>query len=91
MDPGLVEAAEQALAAEPGVVGVRRVRMRWIGHRLSADAELDIDATLTLNEAHRLAHNAERTLTHAVPRLSTALVHAYPATPAADDRAQKGP
>ena len=91
VDPGLVEAAEQALAAEPGVVGVRRVRMRWIGHRLSADAELDIDATLTLNEAHRLAHNAERTLTHAVPRLSTALVHAYPATPAADDRAQKGP
>lgn len=85
VDPGLVETAEAALAVEPGVVGVRRVRMRWIGHRLHADAELDIDPTLTLSEAHRLAHNAEHTLTHAVPRLSTALVHAYPATTAAAD------
>lgn len=85
VDPGLVETAEAALAVEPGVVGVRRVRMRWIGHRLHADAELDIDPTLTLSEAHRLAHNAEHTLTHAVPRLSTALVHAYPETSAAAD------
>ena len=84
VDPGLVEVAEAALAVEPGVVGVRRVRMRWIGHRLHADAELDIEPTLTLSEAHRLAHNAEHTLTHAVPRLSTALVHAYPATSSAD-------
>lgn len=86
VDPGFVEAAEQVLAVEPGVVGVRRVRMRWIGHRLHADAELDIDATLTLSEAHLLAHSAEHTLTHAVPRLSSALVHAYPATTVADDR-----
>jgi len=84
VEPGLVEAAERALAVEPGVVGVRRVRMRWIGHRLHADAELDIDPTLTLSEAHRLAHSAEHTLTHAVPRLSTALVHAYPAMSAVD-------
>lgn len=86
VDPGLVEAAEAALAVEPGVVGVRRVRMRWIGHRLHADAELDIKPTLTLSEAHRLAHNAEHTLTHAVPRLSTALVHAYPATSSVADQ-----
>lgn len=45
VDPGLVEAAEAALAVEPG------------------------EPTLTLSEAHRLAHNAEHTLTHAVPRL----------------------
>lgn len=86
VDPGLVEAAESALAVEPGVVGVRRVRMRWIGHRLHADAELDIDPTLTLSAAHRLAHNAEHTLTHAVPRLSTALVHAYPAMTSVADQ-----
>ncbi|MBU3751710.1 MAG: cation transporter [Mycobacterium sp.] len=86
VDPGLVETAEQVLAVEPGVVGVRRVRMRWIGHRLHADAELDIDATLTLSAAHRLAHNAEHALTHAVPRLSTALVHAYPATSSVGDQ-----
>ena len=79
VDPHLVESAEQALATEPGVRGVRRLRMRWIGHRLHADAELDIDPGLSLGEAHRLAHDAEHTLTHAVPKLSSALIHAYPA------------
>ena len=34
VDPVLVDTAEAALAAEPGVTGVRSVKMRWIGHRL---------------------------------------------------------
>lgn len=80
VDPGLVDLAEAALAAEPGVTGVRSVRMRWIGHRLHAEAELDIDPAVALADAHRIAHEAEHTLTHAVPKLSSALVHAYPAT-----------
>ncbi|TQM28847.1 cation diffusion facilitator family transporter [Nocardia bhagyanarayanae] len=79
VEPGLVASAERALAAEPGVEGVRSVRMRWIGHRLHADVELDVAPTITLADAHRLAHEAEHTLTHAVPKLDTALVHAYPA------------
>ncbi|OBB14937.1 hypothetical protein A5662_07020 [Mycobacteriaceae bacterium 1482268.1] len=80
VDPKLVDAAEAALAAEPGVKQVRSVKMRWIGHRLHADAELDIDPATSLSEAHKLAHDAEHTLTHAVPKLTSALVHAYPAT-----------
>jgi cation diffusion facilitator family transporter len=79
VDPKLVDTAETALAGEPGVVGVRSIRMRWIGHRLHADAELDIAPDASLHDAHLLAHNAEHTLTHAVPKLSTALIHAYPA------------
>lgn len=84
VDPHLVEAAETALAAEPGVRGEPRVRMRWIGHRLHADAELDIDPDVSLAQAHELAHRAELTLGRVVPRLSSALVHAYPARD--DDR-----
>ncbi|MCH9736168.1 MAG: cation diffusion facilitator family transporter [Actinomycetia bacterium] len=79
VDPDLVDAAEAALAAEPGVTGVHNVKMRWIGHRLHADAKLDIDPQLSLADAHKVAHAAEHTLTHAVPKLSTALIHAYPA------------
>ena len=80
VDPDLVDAAKAALAAEPGVTAVRSVKMRWIGHRIHADAELDIDPTTSLAEAHRIAHQAEHSLTHAVPKLSTALIHAYPAS-----------
>jgi cation diffusion facilitator family transporter len=80
VDPQLIDTAEAALAAEAGVTQVRSVKMRWIGHRLHADAELDIDPSTSLAEAHRIAHEAEHTLTHAVPKLSTALIHAYPAS-----------
>ena len=79
VDPQFIDTAETTLAARPGVRSVRSVRMRWIGHLLHADAELDIDPALSLVEAHRVAHDAEHDLMHAVPKLTTAMIHAYPA------------
>ncbi len=81
VDPKLVDTAEACLSARPGVRSVRSIRMRWIGHQLHADAELDIDPNTSLEDAHRIAHDAEHELNHAVPRLNSALVHAYPAHP----------
>ncbi|MCV7151003.1 cation diffusion facilitator family transporter [Mycolicibacterium pyrenivorans] len=78
VDPGLVETARCVLAGRPGVRSVRRVRMRWVGHRLEADAELDIDPELSLRDAHSVAHDAEHELAHAIPKLASAVVHAYP-------------
>lgn len=79
VDPALVDAAEAALVAETGVLAVRSVRMRWIGHQLHAEAELTIDPSTSLDAAHQLAHDAEHTLTHTVPKLASALVVVEPA------------
>jgi cation diffusion facilitator family transporter len=79
VDPHLVDEAEAVLLAIPGVTGVRGVRMRWIGHALHAEADLDIGGDVTVAEAHRLAHEAEDRLTRSVPKLRTAAIHAYPA------------
>jgi cation diffusion facilitator family transporter len=79
VDPRLVDEAVTVLAAQPGVRAVRRVRMRWVGHQLEADAELDIDPSLSLADAHTIAHNAEHELAHSIPKLSSVIVHAYPA------------
>ncbi len=70
VDPGLVDAAEAALAAGPGVTEVRSVKMRRIGPRLHADAELDIDPATSLADAHRIAHEAE----HPHPRRAEGVV-----------------
>jgi cation diffusion facilitator family transporter len=78
VDPEIVDAAESSLATSPDVKEVRSIKVRWIGHRLHADAELDIDPAINLSDAHRIAHDAEHTLIHSVPRLSSALIHAYP-------------
>jgi cation diffusion facilitator family transporter len=79
VDPDMVETAESVLARQTGVQSVRSVRMRWIGHRLQADAELDVDPSLSLAAAHCIAHESEHQLIHALPKLTTAVIHAYPA------------
>jgi cation diffusion facilitator family transporter len=86
VDPELVDTAEAVLAGQPGVQSVQSVRLRWIGHRLHADAELDVDPTLSLTAAHRIAHHSEHDLTHALPKLATAMIHAYPAHDASGPR-----
>jgi cation diffusion facilitator family transporter len=75
VDPELVEAAEVALAAWPGIEAVRSVRMRWIGHRLHAEVEVDIEAGATFEAARSIAHDAEHKLMHEVPKLAQVRVH----------------
>jgi cation diffusion facilitator family transporter len=78
VDPELVDQAERALRGTPGVLGTGQVRLRWIGHRLHAEAEITVSGEITAIEAHRVAVSAEHHLLHALPQLSAALVHADP-------------
>jgi cation diffusion facilitator family transporter len=79
VDPALITRAEATLAAGPGVVDVGRVRLRWIGHQLHADADLVVGPDLTLVEAHEVTVEAEQRLVVAIPRLTTATIHPDPA------------
>ena len=78
VDPELVAAAETAVRATPGVGDVGDLRLRWIGHALRAEVEVVVDPTMSVVDAHRVAHDAEHRLLHDVPRLSAALIHANP-------------
>ncbi|MFE2066417.1 cation diffusion facilitator family transporter [Streptomyces sp. NPDC059467] len=79
VDPELVDRAERALRAVPGVREVGELRLRWIGHRLRAEVAVVVDGEATVRQAHAIAVGAEHALLHAVPRLTAALVHADPA------------
>jgi cation diffusion facilitator family transporter len=78
VDPAMVDQAETTLRAVDGVRDVAAIRLRWIGHRLHAEAELVVDAHLSLVAAHEIAADAEHQLAHAVPRLTSATVHTDP-------------
>ena len=78
VDPVLVDQAEHTLRATPGVLGVGRIRLRWVGHQLWAECEIVVSGDITVIEAHEIAVNAEHDLLHALPRLSAALVHTDP-------------
>ena len=78
VDPSTVDAVERSLRDTPGVIDVGSVKLRWIGHRLRAECDIVVDATLTIVDAHAVAVAAEHQLIHEVPRLTAAVVHADP-------------
>jgi cation diffusion facilitator family transporter len=78
VDPGLVDQVENTLRATSGVVDVGAVHMRWIGHRLRAECDVAVPADLTVAAAHAIAVEAEHRLIHAIPRLTSAIVHTDP-------------
>jgi cation diffusion facilitator family transporter len=78
VDPHLVDTAESAVRAVPGVLGVEQLRMRWTGHRLRAEVGVVVDPALDVVTAHDIATATHHRLLHAVPRLATATVHVSP-------------
>ena len=85
VDPALVDTAEAALAAEPGVTTSQSCKMRWIGHRIRAETGIVVDHHLGVIDAHAIAVDAHHRLLHQVPRLSEATVHVSPTTSDGED------
>ncbi len=79
VDPAIVDAAEISLVATPGVERLRHLRLRWLGHTLRAEADVEVDPALTLAQAHRIAHSAEANLLRDVRRVTGAIIHTSPA------------
>lgn len=79
VDPATVDAAERTARDTPGIHDTRDVRMRWIGHSLRAELVVTVGAALSVEQAHRLAHEVEHRLLHAIPRLTAAVIHTEPA------------
>ena len=79
VDPRLVDQVDATVKNVPGVICVREVRMRWVGHSLRAEIDATVAATLSVTEAHDVAHRAEGDLHRRIARLAGASVHVSPA------------
>ncbi|WP_045878505.1 cation diffusion facilitator family transporter [Pseudofrankia sp. DC12] len=79
VDPDVVAEATRTLLHTDGIETVRELRLRWIGHTLRAEADVTVDANLTLSAAHDVAHAAEAHLLRHIRRLSAATIHTSPA------------
>jgi len=79
VDPAIMDAAERGLLETTGVEAIRHLQVRWLGHTLHAEADLEVDAQLTLAQAHLIAHDAEAQLLDRVRRVSGVTIHTSPA------------
>ena len=81
VDPALVDQATAAVISVAGITGVRELRIRWIGHTLRAEADISVDSSLTVGQAHDIADHARAHLLAGVRRLTAATIHVSPAAP----------
>ncbi len=79
VDPTLTEHATATIPNTPGVLEIEHVRLRWIGHRITADAGIVVAHDLDLVEAHQIAHEAQHRLLHEITKLTDATIHVSPA------------
>jgi len=77
VDPALTDAVERA-SAQPGVVEVTSTRLRWIGHRIEAEAHVTVDSDLTTLQSHEIAETVRHAIFHDVPKISDVIVHVDP-------------
>jgi cation diffusion facilitator family transporter len=79
IDPDLIDRARRALADTPGVVSVKKIQLRWVGHRLQGAATLQV-ADMSLAHAAAIAEEAEHNLHHALANVDEMLLSTTPAS-----------
>ncbi|MSQ24580.1 MAG: cation transporter [Chloroflexi bacterium] len=85
VDCGLIEEVRHAAEQVAGVREVNEVRARWVGHRLSVDANIAVDPSLTVGQGHEIAGEVNHELLHHLPTLSWVTIHVDPAEHAGEE------
>lgn len=84
VEPEVVPTMERLAAEVDGVDAVGWARARWVGHRLTGEIGITVDADLSVGAGHDVGEEVHHALLHALPHLETVTVHVNPA--ASDSR-----
>jgi divalent metal cation (Fe/Co/Zn/Cd) transporter len=84
VDPSLIDSAEAVISENTNVLGIRRLRMRWVGHCLHAEVYILVNPDLKTSESHQIAEQVRHAMFHEFPDLTDINVHIDPWTEAID-------
>lgn len=68
----------EAIEAVDGVHHPHRVRSRNIGHKVMINIDLEVDGSITLREAHELAHKVEESIKNRIDNVFDVAIHVEP-------------
>jgi cation diffusion facilitator family transporter len=78
VDPSFVEQIRSTAKKVLGVLDITEVRIRWLGHRLFADANITVESKLPVDQAHEIASRVRHELLHDLHFLSDVIIHVDP-------------
>ena len=68
-----------AFLGVPGAKGVEKILLRKMGPDVYVDLHLEVDPTLSVRDAHLIAHNVKDAIRAAYPQIADVLIHVEPA------------
>ncbi|MBO5137237.1 MAG: cation transporter [Spirochaetaceae bacterium] len=78
-DKELYQTLFNAIKSVPGVSNPHRARIRKIASRWDIDLDIEVDATMTVHDAHEIAEKVELAVRKAIPDVYDIMVHIEPA------------
>ena len=78
VDPSLTNEIRHAAEHVPGIRQVLDVRARWLGHRLTAELDIALDATATVAAADAITHQFEIELLKHMPAMAAVRIRVRP-------------
>lgn len=71
VDPEVTAELRHSIEHVPGIRGIHDLRTRWMGHRLHAEADIEVDGGLSVSEAAALSRQLRGTVEAHLPALTS--------------------
>lgn len=78
VDPEIINRMQAVMDSMDDIKEVKKLRARWIGHRLQAETTIVVDAGLSIVETHAITTHAQKHLYQALPHLNDVTIHVIP-------------
>jgi cation diffusion facilitator family transporter len=85
VDPRVVPTIIETARSVEGVIATTDVRARWVGHTLHIAMNIEVDAQLTLLQAHTIAEEVRHRLFHKMQGVSEVIIHTDPRSANGED------
>ncbi len=78
VDPQLITIAQALIEEHEEIIGVQRLQLRWVGHRLHGEIVIGIDNQMSLDESAKLSDHINHHLVHGLPNLGNVTIQTVP-------------
>ncbi|MBN2290762.1 MAG: cation transporter [Candidatus Glassbacteria bacterium] len=80
-EPGILERISAAATSHPCVLGIHKLRARYLGSQIIADLHIQVNPGLTVEQGHTIASEVEKSISRELDNIYDVTVHVEPAQP----------
>ena len=78
IDPEVIDDIEYNAKSVEGVLSIKNIRLRWIGHRVHVELKLSVDGDLSLKSANEISEKVRKKILRKLKYISDATIHIQP-------------